>query len=979
VAVELVQTGAGAVQMANVTLGLKDGSGTADALTVTLKGEGAATAANNAADALIITNIETLNLVSSSTSTTGGVLAAAAANTLTTITADTTLASINASGTSALVASVGAAATKLTKFDASAMKADTSITLAAGDVAVTGGTGDDTFIFAATLDNKDAVVGGANSLSTTEDLLTATVTSLTATTGALTISGVERINLTNAGTAVIDATKITGATEIGLTVGGTATTISGLTSGAQIGLGFKGLDAAGDNAAIGTITATLTNETGTADSVTFNLNDIDDNDTHAVTLKTTGIETVNLAYSTTAAALSSYTVTSTDFKASTINVSGSDANTDNTVTLGTLNTSTTKLDGSTFKGILSATAGSGTATTFLGNGGKANVLTGDTGADTFTIGSTTATQDLTGGTGSDTVNITISGATSFASIDQMETINITVAASATASSNNDGALNDTNLTKLTINGGNSLSTFTNTGIASTATVTTIDASAFAGKANLVFADDGLLATRTITGGANTDTVAASYSNIGSVILKMSGIETLLITETTAGAATDTLDLGSVTGLTKVTVVDTANVANEIVLTNFDLTKTSLQLGNAADAGGAPGVFGILTVTGASTSGATDALTVTVQDLDATGTTTLNANGIETINLSIATDVATGQTLSVADVNATNKFVVNVTGGTAAQSFTLGSVSTDASSVNASTFIGNLTFSSTARVGSTAMTINGGTGTDALNMKNANDVIDGGTGTDTLTVVQNAVLGGFLIDLSSTVDQITTYNGSANSAVQKGFESVNLSGISGTFGADVTANSAGSTITGTANADVITGGAGIDTIMFAAGSAGTIAVANNGVTARKDVISWSTTNDVLNFSGLITRDLYVESVGTIITVTTNDVIVVNAGATAAGVGFANSIVEFGNMWSAGGATALNTTGSVATIGDKAIVVTAQDATNSTGIANVWFIQEIGGTDGFTAAEDFIQLIGTINVGTAGTATTITGTLATTNLI
>jgi hypothetical protein len=118
----------------------------------------------------------------------------------------------------------------------------------------------------------------------------------------------------------------------------------------------------------------------------------------------------------------------------------------------------------------------------------------------------------------------------------------------------------------------------------------------------------------------------------------------------------------------------------------------------------------------------------------------------------------------------------------------------------------------SRTGSTAMTITGGAGNDVLIMKNANDVIDGGTGTDTLSIVQNAVLGGFLIDLSSTVDQITTYNGSANSAVQKGFENVNMSGVTGTFGADITARAAGSTITGTTNGDVITLGAGVDTIV-----------------------------------------------------------------------------------------------------------------------------------------------------------------------
>jgi len=171
----------------------------------------------------------------------------------------------------------------------------------------------------------------------------------------------------------------------------------------------------------------------------------------------------------------------------------------------------------------------------------------------------------------------------------------------------------------------------------------------------------------------------------------------------------------------------------------------------------------------------------------------------------------------------------VTDGTSAQGFTLGGLTSDATSVNASTFIGNLTFTAAARAGTTAMTITGGTGTDALNMKNANDVIDGGTGTDTLSIAQNAVLGGFLIDLSSTVDQVTTYNGSANSAVQKGFERVNLSAITGNFGADVTGTTGINTIVGTSNNDVINGNTGQDTITGGAGN-DSINITDSGVAA-----------------------------------------------------------------------------------------------------------------------------------------------------
>jgi Ca2+-binding RTX toxin-like protein len=157
----------------------------------------------------------------------------------------------------------------------------------------------------------------------------------------------------------------------------------------------------------------------------------------------------------------------------------------------------------------------------------------------------------------------------------------------------------------------------------------------------------------------------------------------------------------------------------------------------------------------------------------------------------------------------------------------------------------------------AMTITGGTAGDTIAMENGADVLTGGTGTDTLVIAQNAVLGGFQIDLSASGDQVTTYNGSANSAVQSGFENVNLSGVTGTFGADITAIKTGSTIVGTANADQVTGGAGVDVITGGAGndtltggSGADIFVITGGLTAfGLDVITdFTVGTDTLRVTG-----------------------------------------------------------------------------------------------------------------------------------
>ena len=75
-----------------------------------------------------------------------------------------------------------------------------------------------TFVMSTGLDADDSIAGG----SATTDEVTATINGLTATTGKLSISGVETINLHSDGAAVIDAAGITGASVIAVGDGTTA-------------------------------------------------------------------------------------------------------------------------------------------------------------------------------------------------------------------------------------------------------------------------------------------------------------------------------------------------------------------------------------------------------------------------------------------------------------------------------------------------------------------------------------------------------------------------------------------------------------------------------------------------------------------------------------------------------------------------------------------------------------------------------------
>ena len=113
------------------------------------------------------------------------------------------LTTLNITGSSDLDLSGTITAGKLATINASTYSGRLSIDGSATNQTITGGSDNDTFIMAATLNNSDTITGGDGT-----DTLSATTTGLTATTGALNLSGVETLNFTNAGTQVIDASGI---------------------------------------------------------------------------------------------------------------------------------------------------------------------------------------------------------------------------------------------------------------------------------------------------------------------------------------------------------------------------------------------------------------------------------------------------------------------------------------------------------------------------------------------------------------------------------------------------------------------------------------------------------------------------------------------------------------------------------------------------------------------------------------------------
>ena len=238
-------------------------------------------------------------------------------NTLGDISTDTLLTTLNISGSDQANITVGSEATKLATVNTSGMSDDLTLTLqAAVNQVVTGGAANETVAFGTTLNNSDTVDLGAGT-----DVVSATVTSSTATTGALSISNVETINLTNAGTSVIDASGISGASEIAVLTNTTSTTVTGLAAGTAIGIGLNDTD----GATAGLFDISLADSSGSSDALTFNLNDTAGGSSNSVELKATGIETVTLKQTdTTDTALADYTFDVDSLNASKIIISGAD-------------------------------------------------------------------------------------------------------------------------------------------------------------------------------------------------------------------------------------------------------------------------------------------------------------------------------------------------------------------------------------------------------------------------------------------------------------------------------------------------------------------------------------------------------------------------------------------------------------------------------------------------------------------------------
>jgi hypothetical protein len=812
-----------------VTVRMVDSSGTEDVLSVNLKSTSTDKAvAQTIGELDVADTIETLNLDATGMKT--GV--SSVLKTLTTLSADSSLTTLNITGSDDLTIS-NLTATKLATINASTATGSISLP-GTGSLAqtITFGSGNDTLVMAGNLTAADVIDMGANSIAVAatgalgQDTITTTGNIGTAVTAAaLQISNAEVVTIS--GTAnYIDGSKLSNVGLLAFSNGSGSSTLTNMPAGTAIGLGVVATESAS------TYTVSLADATGTEDALSLVYGSGIDQPT-ANTLLVAGVETLNIKASAEKATGVTSTLNLTNAAVSTINVTGGHSG--DTTALGTLNKATSSVQAGTNSGAISLVGAAGYAMNVSANGSVVNNITLSTKADTVTLTKELGTtrQVIDGGATAsaataDTLNATVSNvATDFRSVAGFEVMNLTVK-SATATGFNDATsddgLNGTSLAVVNILGGNANSTFVvgnaaNFNDGRTAlNPLSVSSASFNGSVDLTFASDALDSFTTVTGGSSSSdhvrtVIAAATGNSPT----MSGVEQLTVTSTD----TDTdaaISLAKVTGLTKLNTTFTGGTADGITVTGLAAGVPVYASSNVTN--------DALTLTLASATGSEDALSVVV--MANTGTLDLNAAGVETLSL-ISGGAAgnVGGTIDLAGVAPTtgSATTVNLSGGAA---FTLTAINTGINNINASALGGALDVSADQR-DSDAITITGGAADDTIAMENIADVLSGGNqavgGADKLVVNYAAVLAGITVDLSAA-DQVVSMDGSPNTAVQTGFESVDLRAFSG-FGAVVTGSDGANVITGTAGVDRIDAGKGNDTIVIATNTAGDTDQINGG--------------------------------------------------------------------------------------------------------------------------------------------------------
>ncbi len=619
------------------------------------------------------------------------------------------------------VTTLGGADSSLVSIDASATTGGINIdTSFASNIAVTGGAGNDTFVFAGNLDVNDTVNGGEGT-----DTVSVGAGDGNAVATNVTLTSIERLALTGGADQALNQANLAGISVVLANPGAAATTALTSATPGKHSLVYTG--SASDAALTYALTSTLDT---TADSLSLTVGSASADGTDRGTFTANTIETLS--------------ITSASKTASVANRIGLEAK---AATVVNLSGTALRIDAVDFAAehTINASAMTGVLTIDTSEASSDQTIIGGSGNDAITFASAdlNSNDSVDGGAGNDTVTVGTNGTSaaaygrvSLANVDNLEmTFDIDGAVAAATHSIDLRNAPVTSLKLTTAPGAN------NTNI-DNITVSNIQAGTT--KMNLhVTVEDYAGGTVTLDSDRNTTgnlvlTAAADVNLEATTIATTGDWQSFAIVQTgSASTHTNVLTFTAETALTSLSVnaseqamsfssISASKLANLTITGDNAVTVTALSQSTAA-----------LANVDASASSAAVTLTATTRTAAATVTT---GSGNDAIELTLGTEagntIAAGTNSTVTSSSTGDTLNLNgtATGNTVIDlSSTTDQITTINGVANAATQTGfeHVSAAGTSVAGGT-FTIVGSSGINVITGAAGNDTIDGGAGNDTIT-------------------------------------------------------------------------------------------------------------------------------------------------------------------------------------------------------------------------------------------------------
>lgn len=614
------------------------------------------------------------------------------------------------------VTTLGGADSSLVSLDASATTGGVSIdTSFTSNVAVTGGAGNDTFVFGSALDVNDTVNGG-------EGTDTVSVGASVATN--VTLTSIERLALTGGADQALNQANLAGISVVLANPGAAETTALTAATPGKHSLVYTGT--AGDAALTYSFTSTLNT---TADSLSLTVGSAAADGTDRGDFTANDIETLSVA-SASKTATTANTIGLTASSATVVNLSGTALTVD-----ATNFAAEHTVNASAMTGVLTITSEASSDTTIIG--GSAN------DAITFASADLNSNDSVDGGAGNDTVTVATNGTANAVhgrvNLSNVENLNMTFDIDdATAVQTHSIDLRNSPVASL------KLTTAPGANNTNTDNITVSNIQAGTTKMNLhVTVEDYAGGTVTLDSDRNTAgnlvvTAAANLNLEATTIATTGDWQSFAIVQTgSASTHTNVLTFTAETALTSLSVnaseqamtfssISASKLANLTITGDNAVTVTALSQSTAA-----------LANVDASSSTAAVTLTATTRTAAATVTT---GSGDDAIELTLGTEagntIAAGTNTTVMSSSTGDTLNLNgtATGNTAIDlSSTTDQITTINGVANAATQIGFEHVSAAgASVAGGTFTIVGSSGINVITGAAGNDTIDGGAGNDTIT-------------------------------------------------------------------------------------------------------------------------------------------------------------------------------------------------------------------------------------------------------